>query len=898
MNRKKLGFWHKIRCSVKSLPFKTYNRVFRLTLLALLTLITTLCIPALSQQRVEVTHQEIPQSSNTHSLLQQGINLYHAERFSEATDIFLQAASAFGSQGNSLDRSLVLHYLSLAYQHLGRWQEAESAIAQSLQLLNNQKNTNNTQAYLDVFAKALNTQGRLQWSTGRLSEALETWQQAAATYQQAGNEIGALGSSINQAEALQALGFSSRAEAQLQKLEQILQQDSDPNLKVNGLQSLGKALIRVGNLGKSQQVLRQSWEIAKQSHLKQAESSALLELGNTERALSNRAIALGNKEDEQKHTQAAIAFYQQVASSPTLQLQAQLNLLSLLVETGKWSQATNLEATIQQAIASLPPSQTNIYARINFAQSMTKLASRKKEKNAIASIAPILATALQQARSLQDKRAESYTLGQLGELYALTQQWSSAQELTQQALLVAGEIQAPDISYRWEWQLGRLLEQQGDINGAIASYNAAVEALRSVKGDLLSINADIQFSFRENVEPIYRKLVDLILRTKGNSQPSQENLQQAVEVIDSLRLAELESFLRCNLSQFVQLEQDLDRIDQTAAFLYPIILEDRLEVIVRLPGQSLKHYAAPIKRTEIEQTAIALRENILRRNRPEEVIKKATQLYEWLIAPLEQDLEKQSEVKTLVFVLDGVLRNIPMSVLYDGKRKEYLMQKRYTLAIVPELTLFDLRPLQRDKLSVLTAGVSEKEEIEGRSFNELPNVIEELQQIGRIVPSKTLLNPTFTKANLQQQIDSGAFSIVHIATHGKFSSEPEETFILARDRLLRSNDLNDLLRKGDPKSRQNVELLVLSACETAQGDKRATLGLSGIAVRAGSRSVLSTLWQVSDRSTAKFMERFYKQLTNPDVTKAEALHQAQLALFESYKAPYYWAPYLLVGNWL
>jgi CHAT domain-containing protein len=292
-----------------------------------------------------------------------------------------------------------------------------------------------------------------------------------------------------------------------------------------------------------------------------------------------------------------------------------------------------------------------------------------------------------------------------------------------------------------------------------------------------------------------------------------------------------------------------------------------------------------VKQTEVEKTAIELQAKILERNYPEEVIEKATKIYKWLIEPFEQDLENSSEVKTLVFVLDGVLRNIPMSVLYDGKRQEYLMQKPYALALVPGLQLFDLRPLQRERLKVLTGGVSEQREVEGRRFGELPNVIEELQHIGSIVPSDSLLNPKFTEANLQQQINSGAFSTVHIATHGKFSSDPEETFIMAYNQLLKSGDLNSLLRINNQSSSSIVELLVLSACETAKGDNRAPLGLAGIAVQAGARSTMSTLWQVSDRSTAELMEQFYKELTNPEVTKAEALDQAQLALFKQTKRP-------------
>lgn len=926
MSRKPPVFWRR-RCLIKSAPLRVYQRILGLILLGLLALITTLGV-SVSAQRVAGTNDAlvkhpvrvIAQTSNTHSLLQQGIELYDAEQFSEATGVFWRAASTFVTQGDSLDQALVLRYLSLVYQHLGQWQEAEEAIANSLKLLDNQKEIADTRAYLEVFAKVLNTQGRLRWAGGEWSKALETWKKAATTYEKAGNKIGVIGSLINQAEALQALGLSSQAEAGLQKVEQILKQQLAPELEATGLQSLGQVLRRVGNLKKSQEVLRESWEVAKKFQLSKAKSSALLELGNTERALGNRALAISKTEDAQKHIQAAIKFYQQAADSSTLRLQAQLNLLSLLIEIGKWSEAAKLQPSIQQSIASLPLSQKTIYAQLNFARSLTCLKPDVdpealscinrdhflKQEHPLGQslttpppsspeIAQILATAVQQARSLKDRRAESYALGQLGGVYELTKQWSTAQDLTQQALLLAEEIQAPDIRYRWEWQLGRLLEKQGNRKRAISAFQEAVKTLKSVKSDLLTIDSDVQFSFRDHVEPIHRQLVDLLLRTEGD-QPSQENLKQATEVIDSLRLAELENFLRCNLSQTVLLNHDINKVDEKAAFIYPIILEERLEVIAQLPGQSLKHYVTPVKRTEVEETAKNLQTSILRRNRPEAVIEKATKLYEWLVSPLEQDLKNSSEVKTLVFVLDGFLRNVPISVLYDGKRQEYLMQKQYALALVPGLQLFDLRSREREQLKVLTAGVSEEEEVEGRKFDELPNVVGELQQIGSVVPSKLLLNSEFTKANLQQQINSGAFSTIHIATHGNFSSDPEETFILAYNQLLKTNDLNNLIRNNNRT--RSIELLVLSACETAQGDSRATLGLSGIAVRAGARSVLSTLWQVSDRSTAELMAWFYKKLTKSEVTKAEALHQAQLALFKLYKAPYYWAPYVLVGNWL
>ncbi|MHC5828531.1 MAG: CHAT domain-containing protein, partial [Nostoc sp.] len=113
-------------------------------------------------------------------------------------------------------------------------------------------------------------------------------------------------------------------------------------------------------------------------------------------------------------------------------------------------------------------------------------------------------------------------------------------------------------------------------------------------------------------------------------------------------------------------------------------------------------------------------------------------------------------------------------------------------------------------------------------------------------------------------------------------------------------ELDQLLQARDRPGRSPLELLILSACETAAGDQRAVLGLAGMAVRSGARSTLGTLWAVQDESTVDLMNKFYLELSQPGVTKAEALRQAQLLLLRSsnYGHPYYWAPFVLVGNWL
>jgi CHAT domain-containing protein len=139
-----------------------------------------------------------------------------------------------------------------------------------------------------------------------------------------------------------------------------------------------------------------------------------------------------------------------------------------------------------------------------------------------------------------------------------------------------------------------------------------------------------------------------------------------------------------------------------------------------------------------------------------------------------------------------------------------------------------------------------------------------------------------------------------LATHGQFSSDASETFVLAWDKPINLNELSELLRSREQLNPAAIELLVLSACQTATGDQRAALGLAGVAVRAGARSTLASLWNLNDESAALLTSLFYQELVKGTLNKAEALRQAQLALLRDrdYRHPVHWAPYVLVGNWL
>lgn len=830
----------------------------------------------------------------THSSpqLAQGRTLYEAGQIADAVTVWQQAAQDYEAKGDRINQSLSLNYLSLAYQDLGQWQKAQEAISHSLELIPPNESF--------ILAQALNTQGSLQLAQGKAEAALDTWKQAEQAYKAAGDEVGVMGTQINQAQALQTLGLYRRAKTNLEQVNQKLQTQPDSLLKAAGLRSLGVALQVVGDLQKSQEVLEQSLAIQERLDSAGDTSATLFSLGNTHRAL----------QDYQK----AKALYQKAAekaTNPRSQLEAQLNQLSLLVQTEQWQAAQALLPTIQTNLTQLPPSRAAVYAQVNLAESLIKLSAFRgtverspnplPSSTGLTEIAQLLAKTVQQARTLKDSRAESYAVGELAHLYEYTQNFPESQKLTQDALSLAQAINAPDITYRWQWQLGRIHKQQGSLQGgltqphtvqALAAYTEAVKALQSLRSDLVAINPDVQFSFRESVEPIYRELVELLLQSLPEQDPvsRQENLKQARQVIESLQLAELDNFFReaCLDTK----PEQIDRVDPTAAVIYPIILPDSFAVILSLPGQSLSYYQTQLRQSEVEDILEQFLQSLNRSVSNKQRLRLSQQVYDWLIRPAEAQLA-DSGVKTLVFVLDGFLRNLPMAALHDGQH--YLVEN-YSIALSQGLQLLEPRSLVRNQLTALTGGLTEARQ----GFAALPGVKSELTQISAEVRSEVLLNQEFTQKSLEKKISALPFPVIHLATHAQFSSKAEDTFLLTWDGRIKVKDFDQLLQSRERQNQNPIELLVLSACQTAAGDKRATLGLAGLAVRSGARSTLATLWSVSDESTAEFMAEFYRELFQTQVSKAEAVRQSQLMLLKNskYEHPYYWAPFVLVGNWL
>jgi CHAT domain-containing protein len=829
-------------------------------------------------------------------------------------------------------------------------------------------------------ALQLAIQGKELYEAGQFEEAARSWQRAAEVYTQQGNEQGRTESLMNKAEALQALGLYPRACNTLLQAFRIAESDCQPFTrgypeyrarqdflletlsaqpnspsKVVGLRKFGDVFLKMGELELSGEVLQLIRKVPQEWLSPQVLSAIAISLGNVERAKGDRKAQQDASTEpkpaplrctdrqpglEEDFYLRAAQYYREAvtaSTSPIAKVRAQLNQLSVLLKTRQQSEAKTLWFPILSEIDNLPLSRVSVEARINLARSLTCLITLEsaptEDVPSWQEIDRILISAAEQAKRLDDRRLVAYALGYRGGLYEQIQPLSlernpdrsrettqQAIRLTQQALMLAQSIQASDIAYLWQWQLGHLLKTQGDLKGAVTAYAEAFNTIELLRSDLIALNPDIEFSFRESVEPVYRQLVDLLLQPElsrddvrdvvlNRSLPHsweqdaetltatapKSPLELAREVIESFQVAELENFLRCSLQKATLAEID-KQVDPTAAVIYPIVLHDRIEVLLRLPGESLQRYSNPLPDGEKIEVIIENLSNALQANSPispQDVETLSKPVYDLLLGDrFEAQIQQNDRVKTLVFVLDSSLRAIPVAALYDGQ--QYLIQ-RYAIALSPSLRLLGPKPLERGRLEALVAGLSEGRE----GFSPLPAVEEEVEQVTEVVSGRKLLNEEFNREALKDTINSRPFPIVHLATHSQFSSQLENTFILAGDGKIKVDQLRNLLQTRERTLPEPIELLVLSACETAKGDKRAALGLAGMSIRSGARSTLATLWQVRDGSTATVMTQFYQQLVNdPNITKAEALRRAQIERLEAGEPPSTWAPYVLIGNWL
>lgn len=722
---------------------------------------------------------------------------------------------------------------------------------------------------------------------GAFAEALEHYEAAVRQYDQESNRSRQCEARLLLAQAANLTGQYRKALESLAQALDIANELKD-NTKLAAIHgAMGNAQIGLGNGVMALKHLQEGLAIAREASF----ADGIATIQNN----------LGNLYLSQHNFLAAKAAYQESAlqaeksGNLALAASATVNAATVALREGKYADAALLFPRAEEQISKAEDSYAKAYGLISAGLAYADLRAHLPEQapSLLKRAHTVFTKALSVAQSIEDQRTVSYAYGYLGKLYEDERQDQEALELTRRAIFAAQQQNVTEALYRWHWQSGRILSRLGDMDEAIVSYRHAIRDLQAIREELSSCYANPESSYQKTASRVCSELVDLLLKravrlTKGES--AESYLIEARETLEVLKVFELREYFKDDCIDAARVvEKKLDAVSEKTVVFYPVLLPDRVELLVSFSGR-LKSFVLPVGVEPFTNEIREFRQKLVKRT-TWEFLPQAQKLYDWLLRPLEEDL-KALNPDTLVFVPDGPLRTIPMAALHDG---EQFLINRYQIAITPSLNLTDPRPVNREQTKMLSMGVTEA--VQG--FPGLPYVTDELNAIKEFYGGAQLKNDQFRLENLEKELKRQPFTMVHVASHGQFGGTGGDTFLLTFNERFTMDRFGEYI--GLFKFREEpLDLLTLSACETAAGDDRAALGLAGVAVRAGARSALATLWHVNDPASYELIMEFYRQLQKPSISRAAALQAAQLKLLGDmrYDHPGYWAPFLLINNWL
>jgi CHAT domain-containing protein len=686
---------------------------------------------------------------------------------------------------------------------------------------------------------------------------------------------------LGAAASYQLEGYSKKALPLLFKAQQI-SRFLTTDEQVQGHLLLGRLYFEIGEYPLSAQQLD---KVAKLSSDPYVRAEAL----NTVGAIHS---TLNTPSEAEKAFAEAMKFAAEAKSSQ-LQLTIQTNELRHQLAYGNQSIARMRLApswqTLQNQRASANTTELNISLAILYHQSVLNAKAKPIWR---ARAIQLLEEAISTSESLGNNLLLGYALGYKGRVLSESsnseKDLATALALSERAAFLASASQAYESAYLWQWQAARIYNKQAQVTEAIKSYNDAILTLENVRQELITGSP---FTFHQKVQPLFTELSDLLLTTAraAGGAEKQSYLKNVQNILEQAKSAELQDYFQ-NDCVIPDESVNLDQIEAATAVIYPVILPDRVEVLVNVRDQ-VHQFVSRIEAGDLKDLVNEFRDQLQVDFGDEEYLEIGEELYDLLFAQVE-DLFSENKINTLLVIPDGVLRTIPMAAVYDG---EAFMVQRFAIATTPGISLTLPKPLNVENSNFFAGGISEA--VQG--YVGLPGVPRELQNLEATYGASVLRDANFKRDDLKEQLTSADYSIVHIATHGHFDSNPQESYLLTYDDKLTMDLLEESIgnRKnvGEP-----LELLVLSACETAAGDSRAALGLAGVALKAGARSAVATLWQISDAATVEIIDTFYEYTAKEGVTKARAMQLAQIRLIEQprFQHPTDWAPFLMIGNWL
>jgi len=455
----------------------------------------------------------------------------------------------------------------------------------------------------------------------------------------------------------------------------------------------------------------------------------------------------------------------------------------------------------------------------------------------------------------------------------------------------ASATASDDIGFQADWLMARATARQGDVEGARAAYDAAFDGLQGFRQRSPLGAPPATAALGAGERRFQLDFIDFLLTSGVAPDREQARLAQVLRLAEDVKLDEVDEYFDERCAPARGATAPAEALARDVAVLYPVTFEDRLEIVASVGGR-LERRTAPIGRGALRQEVALLRLLIdAPRASPRD---QARRLYDLLIAPLAPAMEAAG-ITTLVVAPDGPLRALPFAALWDGER---WLGERYGLATILSLNLVQQSDFDPGTTRVLAAGARDP----SPDYPPLPAVADELAAISEIFDTRVLLDGSFTVEALADDIARRGFGVVHIATHAEFGPDPADNFIIAPDGRLDIGRIEAIMRVRAVRDDTPVDLLTLSACNTAAAGgevaERAPLGLASVGFRAGARTVVASLWPAEDRATAQLMERFYEEL-RAGAGRAEALRRAQASLIARPDTadPFQWANFILIGDW-
>jgi CHAT domain-containing protein/tetratricopeptide (TPR) repeat protein len=744
------------------------------------------------------------------------------------------------------------------YSHLGRYIPALAFYHQSLNIREEIRDRAG-------IAKSLNNIGGLYHILGRSDRALEFLKKSLVLQIQLQEKAG-------EAATLNSIGMVYDSQQNYQEAEKVYQdaleiarQVGDELAIGQNLENLGLVYTQLGEYQTAGQVYQEALEILDRlgnqggiGTIKNHLGALYLAQGNNDKALELLHEALTIFKKIKDPSQEAIAL------SNVSQVLAEKNQLEMAILFAK--QAVNLIEEIRRELRS----GSEGYAPL-------PLEERQSFTNTVADIYRHLADLLLQ----QDRVEEAHQVLDLLKVHEIDQHLRNVQSNN-----------AAEIQVELHPQEQKILTEYESLHTEAIALGQELETLQAIPPSQRSPEQQQRLTEILKLQQEQRvKFNQFILRSDVVEMSQQLQRNTAGESLD--------------LTMLNRLRTTLQGLDRNAVVFYPLILDDRLELVLVTANSPPIHRSVLVSKQEFNQAILDFRDaltNPRRRRRINRVKVAGQKLYNLLIQPIEEDLA-MAGTKTILYAPDGQLRYVPLSALYDGSQWAI---ERWAVNNVTAASLSNFATDRINSPVAILAGAFSEGKYRFQAgetqydFSGLPFAGEEVETIEKIIPETTpLFNTQFSSESIQTQINSHHYNVLHFATHAAFvNGEPEESFILFGngDRLT--------LRDVESWSLPDIKLVVLSACQTGVGsvfgDGKEILGFGYQMQKIGARVSLASLWSVDDRATQVLMNNFYTTIhRHPNMSMAESLQRSQMLLLDSdYQHPYYWSGFILIGNGL